>query len=109
MSDYQAIYDAVRSRIHGGNIDDAVFRAVQNAGLDHAAEMVKRSWQEAAWETMRPSVLFKPSVELDGNAWIALYGSNIQEGVVGTGDSPDEAMRAFDAEWGKKYTKEPTQ
>ena len=31
-----------------------------------------------------------------GNKWSVLYGSNIQEGVVGWGDTPEEAMVAFD-------------
>ncbi len=34
MSDtYQAIYDAVRSRISGGNISDAVESAMRDAGI----------------------------------------------------------------------------
>lgn len=53
----------------------------------------------AAKEQSRPSVLFKPKLSLDGNAWIALLGDNLQEGVVGTGRSPEEAMRDFDISW----------
>jgi len=52
-------------------------------------------------EFTRPSVLFRPTVCLDGNKWCALYGSNIMEGVVGWGDSPDEACKDFDRVWKK--------
>jgi hypothetical protein len=41
----------------------------------------------------------RPALSLDGNKWIALYGENLQEGVVGIGDSPAEAMRDFDRAW----------
>jgi hypothetical protein len=48
----------------------------------------------------RPSVLFRPTLRGPypyagpGNAWIVEYG-----GVQALGDSPDDAMRAFDAMW----------
>ena len=40
---------------------------------------------------------------VDGNQWCALYGENIQEGVCGFGDSPAEAVTAFNAEWYSKW------
>ena len=58
-------------------------------------------------ELRRASFLARPSVMLgikpypDGNEWCALYGENIMTGVYGFGDSPDEAMLAFDKEWYK--------
>lgn len=65
----------------------------------HAADMVKVSWQEAAWEQMRPSVVFKPTLSRDGNVWCALFGDNLQEGVAGFGETPSHAMAAFDTAW----------
>lgn len=65
----------------------------------HAADMVKASWQEAAWEQQRPSVVFKPTLTRDGNMWCALFGDNLQEGVAGFGDTPARAMWAFDTAW----------
>jgi hypothetical protein len=51
----------------------------------------------AAYEEMgRPFYLLKPRVFPDGNAWIALYGSNIQEGICGCGDTPAQAAQDFD-------------
>lgn len=58
--------------------------------------------QVAAEESMRPFVLLKPSMAIYGNKWSALYGPNIQEGVCGFGDSPDEASRDFDQNWRAK-------
>lgn len=61
---------------------------------------------ECANEKLRPSFLYRPSICIDGNKWMALYGENQQDGVAGFGDSPDLAYRAFDKAW---YEKLPTQ
>lgn len=58
--------------------------------------------QTVQYEWCRPSVLFRPKISLDGNMYCALLGDNLQEGVCAFGSSPDEAMRAFDAEWRKR-------
>ena len=47
----------------------------------------------------RPSVIFRPVISLDGDAWCALLGANLMEGVAGFGDTPDKAMYAFDSAW----------
>jgi hypothetical protein len=99
---YQAVYDAVRSRISNGDIGFAVSQAMRNAGIDHAAEMANRSVQSAVAQYERPSVLFRPKVFLDGDQWCVLYGEDIQSGVCGFGDSPYAATYAFDAAWYKK-------
>ena len=49
-----------------------------------------------------PSAIYRPRIFMDGNKWCALYGENIQEGVAGFGDSPQEAMMDFDANWIKE-------
>lgn len=65
--------------------------------------------QQAAWEVMRPSVLMRPALSRDGNQFCALYGDDLQNGVAGFGNTPDEAMRAFDLEWFKpRTTQSPT-
>lgn len=101
MSDsYQAIYEAVRSRISGGNISDAVSEAARNA-FD-----VGNLWQHAQQEIycvshamQRPSVLYRPELSADGSKWCALYGPDLQVGVAGFGDTPAAAMEAFDHAW----------
>lgn len=98
MSDmYQPIYDAVRSRISNGDIGAAV-RDVAWSLLDisHAKQLVQDEIVAVAYEMRRPSVLFRPTISLDGNKWCALYGSNLQDGVAGFGDTPAEAMTNFD-------------
>jgi hypothetical protein len=64
--------------------------------LDHRLHCEQLSTE---YLRQRPSVLYRPVLMLDGNAWCALYGENIQEGCVGFGPSPDAAMIAFDAAW----------
>lgn len=55
-------------------------------------------------EVMRqlPSVLYRPRLFVDGNQWCALYGDNLHDGVAGFGNSPAEAMHAFDEAWNEK-------
>jgi len=72
----------------------------------HAAKMAGYDWEIAAYQQMRPSVLWKPKLTKDGNRWCALLGDNIEDGVVGFGASPDEAMLAFDEAWCKKLPAE---
>lgn len=38
-------------------------------------------------------------ITIDGNQWCIMYGEDPQNGVVGYGDSPEEASRNFDAAW----------
>ena len=102
MSDYQAIYDAVRSRIHNGDIGQAIENAIRFAGIDHAAQMAGAAIQAAASQYDRPSVLFRPKIYMDGNQWCALYCENLQDGVAGFGESPSAAMHDFDNQWVKK-------
>ena len=103
MDTHQAIYDAIRSKISGGNIDGAVRSAIQDVNIGHYLEMIAATAQVSAAEIteehIRPSVLFRPSIAIDGDKWCALYGENLQDGVAGFGDSPAEAMKDFDSNW----------
>lgn len=106
MSDsYQAIYDAVRSRISNGNIGDAV-REAARMGFDasHAITMLHQQFDLTAYEMRRPSVLYRPTIAPDGSKWCALYGSNIMDGVCGFGDTPAAAIDDFDQNWMKQRT-----
>jgi len=75
---------------------------VARLAIGNAAEMCRQHFQELCGEWTLPSILYRPSLSLDGDKWIALYGENIQEGVVGIGDSPIAAMHAFDLAWCEK-------
>jgi len=78
---------------------DAIDSNMAANAICHAADMAKASWQEAAYEQMRPSVVFKPSLSQDGDMWCALFGDNLQGGVAGFGETPAKAMWAFDTAW----------
>ena len=50
-------------------------------------------------EMRRPSVLFRPTLSLDGNQYCALYGDNLMEGCAGFGATAQESMADFDRNW----------
>ena len=104
MSDsYQPIYDAVRSRISGGDIGGIAESVMREAfDVSHYKARLGEAIDILTNEHQRPSVLFRPTLSIDGDSWCALYGANIQEGVAGFGKSPSEAMYAFDAAWARK-------
>lgn len=106
MDSYQAIYDAVRSRVHGCDVRQAISDVFPSADISHHSAMVAEEFKNAAYEQMRPSVLFRPRVFVDGNQWCALYGKNLQDGVSGFGDSPAAAMQNFDASWDASLAKQ---
>lgn len=99
MSDsYQAVYDAVRSRIHNADVGAAI-RDACHLDASHAILMVQQEFSIAAYEMQRPSVLYRPSIGRDGDKWSVLYGDNIMEGIAGYGDTVAEAMIDFDKRW----------
>lgn len=59
---------------------------------------------EAAEQLKRPSTIFRPHLSIDGDQWCVLYGEDLQDGVAGFGDSPAEAMAAFDKAWDTRLT-----
>jgi hypothetical protein len=105
MSDsYQAVYDAVRSRISGVDIGQAVAEVARGAfDISHTVQSVAQDLtayaQEASAVQCRPSAVYRPSIKMDGDQWSALYGDNLQDGVAGFGDTPAAAMAAFDQAW----------
>lgn len=101
MDSYQAIYDAVRSRISNGDIGEAV-RSAAHIDASHAIAMIQQEFCIAAGEMQRPSVLYRPSLYIDGAHWCALYGEDIQSAVAAFGASPAEAMIEFDKAWATK-------
>lgn len=94
MDSYQAIYDAVRSKIRGGDIESAIRNAID---ISHEAGQVAEEFKAVAYELQRPFILIKPKVFIDGDRWCALYGE-----VAGFGESPDKASYDFDINWNKK-------
>lgn len=101
MSDsYQAIYDAVRSRVSPCDVSSVLAEAARQAfDISFASEAVKQELCFAASEAARPSVLFRPELSVDGNAYCALYGPDLVQGCAGFGDTPAAAMADFDKNW----------
>lgn len=97
MDSYQAIYDAVRSRISNGDVG-AVVREIAYQALDMSflREVLMQEFGIAANELRRPSVLFRPTLSADGSMWCALLGDDLMSGIAGFGETPALAMEAFD-------------
>lgn len=105
MDSYQAVYDAARSRISPVNSNDVLTNAAREAfDISYAREMLQEQIGCVGMAMMRPSVLYRPSVVPDGTKWCALYGDDLMSGVAGFGDTPEEAMRAFDRAWLEEQT-----
>lgn len=105
MSYSQEVYDAVRSKIHGGDVGQAFRDVVREAfDISWSVEFVKQEYLNAAMEQQRPSVLYRPEIMADGDQWCALLGADLQVGVAGFGDTPAAAMAAFDQAFWKGQT-----
>ena len=102
MDSYQAVYDAVRSKMSYGNIAEAIDSFLRTQDFSHQIAVVTQEFQIAASEMQRPCVLFRPSISMVGKQYCVLYGESIQNGVTGFGDSVAEAMINFDKEFNKK-------
>jgi len=101
---YQAIYDAVRSRISQGNVGDAVADVARNAfdiscAVQGLTQEISSYADQVASAHRAPSAVYKPKLFLDGDQWCVLYGDDLQSGLAGFGDSPALAMADFDKAW----------
>lgn len=99
MTYSQEIYDAARSRINP--IDGSALERIAHESFDigHAKAMLQEQIASVGYEMMRPSVLFRPTINLDGNCYCALYGEDLMSGCAGFGETMAEAMTDFDRNW----------
>ena len=104
MDAYRPIYDAVISKLYNCDVGAAVEGVMREAGIDHSIAMITEKFRYAIGQYIRPSVLFRPKICQDGNAFIALLGDDLQSGVAGCGEAPTEAMADFDVTFSKKAT-----
>ena len=81
---------------------DAVFRQFD---ISHLVNQVQNVVSSVEFELVRPSVISRPKLSMDGAEWCALYGDNLQDGCAGFGQSPCEAMAAFDKAWRESVAK----
>ena len=103
MSNYQAVFDAVRLSLSNCDVGRAVENAIGRPDIDF---QFRQCAQDISGEMTRPSVVFRPKIFLDGDRWCALYGENIQNGVAAFGESPYHAAYAFDMAWSKSLVRE---
>lgn len=101
MSDnYQAVYDAVRSQVPGCDTSSVLTEAAARAfDISHVTSLAVESITSVSNALTRPSAVYRPKLTKDGDMWIALYGSNLQSGVCGCGETPEKAMAEFDKAW----------
>lgn len=104
MSDsYQTVYDATRSKISNGDVGNAIERVMSEANIGWHFEKVAAAahvhFSEMFAESTRPSVLYRPTLGIDGNQFFFLYGSNLMEGCAGFGDTAALAALDFDNNW----------
>jgi hypothetical protein len=52
--------------------------------------------------------VLKPMLVKEGNQWCCLYGENLQEGIAGFGDTPHQAVLAFNNAWYTEQAKPAT-
>ena len=107
MSEYQAVYDAVCSRIGHPDISGTVERVVREAlDISWIKSRALESISVVESDYRRPFIMLRPKMYPDGNQWCALYGESLMEGVAGFGDTPDAASWDFDKNWNGQRAKE---
>lgn len=65
-------------------------------------KLLQKYYKDLKDARLKPSAIYEPRLFLDGNEWCALYGNNIQEGIVGFGETPALAFDDFDRNWIKR-------
>ena len=98
---YQAIYDAVRSRIHGFDSSQLIDQIARQFDISSEKERIQDQVMSILEDHRQPSILYRPSLSRDGDQWCALYGNDLQCSVAGFGKSPGKAMHDFDKNWYK--------
>ena len=102
---YQAIYDAVRSKMSNCDVGSAIASAIREANIPHYVERAAHAVENAAACYVEPAAIYRPKVYVDGDQWCALYGDDLQSGVCGFGISPNAAVTDFNKNWYAKLPK----
>lgn len=88
------------------NVMNEEWSRVASNAICFSVSMIQENFRELTAEMQSPSVVYRPVLSKDGSKWIALYGEDLQVGVVGIGDSPALAMHDFNRAWGERIKKE---
>ena len=68
---------------------------------DHDSHMTRYAIENACTDATLPHVLMRPKIFPDGNKWCCLLGEDLQLGIAGFGDTPQEACYRFDKQFCK--------
>lgn len=71
------------------------------------SEQSRRCYSAIEDHMTQPSVLYRPTLGIDGNQWCALYGEDLMHGVAGFGDTPELAMIDFNKNWSTPLRNSP--
>jgi hypothetical protein len=75
----------------------------------YSIDAMQRRFEDCAIDVSRalsaPHLIYGAKLSKDGNQWCWLYGDNLQEGIAGFGDTPEQAARAFDTAWSNERAK----
>lgn len=92
-SDYEAVYNAVKTRLNQVDFEGIVSRAFD---ISYARATVEQELLITVSQWARPSAIYRPRLTKINGGWVAVY-----YGVLGNGRTPDEAMQSFDTNWRK--------
>ncbi len=104
MSEYQAVYDAVRSRIPSVDIGEIVRQVAWShfdvsIARDQLVKAAHIAIDDVRTAMTAPSVVYKPKLYRDpggiSSRWSACYSGS----VYGYGATPEEAMASFNLAW----------
>jgi len=73
-----------------------------NDNLSWSFTRLDETLQGIISELGKPHRFLRPELFRDGNKWCALYGADLQAGIAGFGDSPADAIEAFNREYIRK-------
>src|SRR5436309_9771019 len=74
-------------------------RALHKAETDGANGFVDGIKQYFADHPRSPSAVRRPKVSKEGDTFIVLLGRDMQHGIVGLGNTVENALRAFDSQY----------
>lgn len=69
------------------------------SSIQHHMRRISTAVESATTAYSRPSVLYRPKIGFHGKLWRVYYGEGETGAVAGYGETPDEAMKAFDFNW----------
>ncbi len=82
------------------------YEQIESSQRQHQNDLQHQERMNALVEQSEYSLFaqLKPKLYQDGNKWCVLHGENIQTGIAAFGDTPQEAVMAWNMEWYKSLS-----